>query len=201
MKTSSPVRLVDGNNVAEITSDGELRTTETEREHDVFSQYTNIFNATEYVILVSKDNPLFPHKRQGQNGGRIDVTSIYYAIDLAANTTATIRYGVITRINGVNADIKYFAGIPFLTGATKDIKVVSLRGVPSQVKLDFNDAGTLLHGITNSKENNVAAVRTGLALDSPAGSIFPGLGDVILKYEWVGGSSTFATFLFYHNTD
>lgn len=201
MTTSSPVRIVSGNNMVQITSDGELRTTETERENDVWSQYSNTFNSDTYVILISKDNPLFPHKRQGQNGSRIDGTSLYYAIDLAANTTAIIRYGVITRIDGVSADIKYFAGIPFLTGAVKDIKVVSLRGVPSQVKLDFNDAGTLLHGITNNKENNVVAVNTGLTLDSPAGQITPGLGDVIFKYDHTGGSSTFATFIFYHNTE
>lgn len=184
-----------------VTSSGELWTTVTERENDIWAQYGDTYNATTYIILVSKDNLLFPHKIQGQNGSRIDVTSIYYAADLAANTQSTISYGVITRINGTNADLKFFAGIPFETGAVKDIKVQSLRGVPSQVKLDFNNAGVLQHGITNNEENNVAAVNTGITLNSPAGLITPGLGDVVLKYAHTGGSIIFATFLFYHNSD
>ena len=201
MRRSDPVRIVGGNYEAAITDSGELNVTVTERENDVWTQYAGAFSATTYIVLISKDNNLFPHKRQGQNGKRIDITSAYYAIDLAANTTAQIKIGVITRIDGTNADIKYAIGIPFLSGASKTVLVETLRGVPSQVKLDFNDAGTLLHGITNIKEANIAAVNTTANLGSPAGNIKPGLGDVVLKYEHTNGSSNVGIFLFYHNTD
>jgi hypothetical protein len=185
---------------AELTEDGEMWTTVTERENDVFSVYSEAgLNADKYIILVDRDNSAFPHIIQGQSYDRIDVTSIYYTIDLGANTQAQLLIGVVVRIDGVNADIDYFAGIPFQNGATQEDRVVSLRAVPSQVKLDVN-GGHLLHGITNLREANVAAVNTGASLDSPAGagSVNPARGDVIMKYDHTGGSSDLAIFTFYH---
>lgn len=184
-----------------FTADGEIWATETERENDVWAQYAGSYAVDTYVIIISKDNIAFPHKLQGQNGDRIDVTSIYYAIDLAASTRATLKFGVITRIDGTNADIRYFGGVPFLSGVTQETLVQPLRGVPSQVKLDFDNNGILQHGVTNDVETDVGAINTGLTLASPVGVITPGLGDVILKYEHVAGSSDVAVFVFYHNSD
>jgi hypothetical protein len=185
---------------AELTDDGEMWITETERENDVFAVYSETgLAATKYIALVDLDNALWPHRIQGQPTDRIDVTSIYYSLDLAVNTKGQLLFGVVARINNVNADIEYFAGLPFLTGAQQADQVVSLRAVPSQVKLDLN-GDTLLHGITNLREENVAAVRTGLALDSPngAGTVNPAKGDLILKYEHSAGTTAFAVFAFYH---
>lgn len=199
---SSPVRLENsGRRDGLITTSGELWVTVTERENDVWAQYAALFSSTTYIVIISKDNPLFPHKRQGESGERIDITSAYYSIDLSANTEATIKLGVVTRIDGTNADIKYFIGLPFLSGASKEVIVESLRGTPSQVKTDFNNAGVLLHGVTNDQETNIAAVNTGISLDSPVGNISPGLGDIVIKYERIAGSANLAMFLFYHNTN
>lgn len=182
------------------TEDGELWTTATERENDVWSVYAeNGLNADKYVILIDLDGPAFPHVRAGQKANRVDSTSIYYTLEVAVNTSAQLFIGVINRIDGTDADICYFAGIPFLSGAQQEDRIISLRGVPSQVKLDCAE-GVLGHGITNLKELNVVAVNTGITLDSPegAGSITPGVGDIILKYDHTAGSSNFAIFVFYH---
>jgi hypothetical protein len=176
--------------------------TSTERETDVFSQYAELgVAASKYVIMVDKDNAAFPHLLQGQGQNRIDVTSIYVALDAAVNTSGTLRIGVIRRIDGTDADIWYIAGIPFLATTTQFI--LSLRGVPSQVKLDMGGSSgiQLLHGITNSEETSIAAVNTVTALDSPAGvsSVFPAVGDVIAKLDYVsGGAFNIGLFLFYH---
>jgi hypothetical protein len=188
-----------GGYVPALTEDGEVWTTVTERETDVFSQYSELGVATtKYVIMVDKDNVAFPHRLQNQGIARIDITSVYIALDAATNTGGTLRLGVIRRIDGTDADIWYFAGIPFLATTTQFI--LSLRGVPSQVKLDMN--GTqLLHGITNSEETSIAAVNTATALDSPqsAASVFPAVGDVIAKLEHAsGGAFNVGIFLFYH---
>jgi hypothetical protein len=186
----------------ELTNDGELWTTVTERENDVFSQYAEAsVAASKYVIMVDKDNVAFPHLLQGQGQNRIDVTSIYVALDAAVNTSGTLRIGVIRRIDGTDADIWYIAGIPFLATTTQFI--LSLRGVPSQVKLDIGGpSGTqLLHGITNSEETSIAGVNTVTALDSPAGvaTVIPAIGDVIAKLEHVsGGAFNIGLFTFYH---
>jgi hypothetical protein len=179
------------------TEDGEIWTTETERENDVWSVYQDTFSSDTYFILIDIDNPDFPHRLQGQPTGRIDLTSIYYTLDVAVNTTATILYGVICRIDDTNADIEYFASIPFVIGATQQDQVVVLRAVPSQVKLDLVGC-TPQHGITNVNERDVAAVNTGTDLASPAGNVKPGMGDLIVKYDHSSGSALFGTFVFYH---
>jgi hypothetical protein len=188
-----------GAQTARCTEDGELWTTVTEREDDVFSQYSEVgVGASKYVIMVDKDHASFPHILQEQPINRIDVTSLYIALDAAVNTNGVLRIGVVRRIDGTDADIWYVMGIPFL--ATTNQFIVSLRGVPSQVKFDLN--GTqLLHGITNSEETNVAAVNTLTTLDSPLGvnTVIPDVGDVIAKLEHVsGGSFNIGMFIFYH---
>jgi hypothetical protein len=185
-----------------LTEDGELFTTVTERESDVFSQYSEAaIAATKYIALIDRDNPLFPHVIQGQGTGRVDVTSLYIALDAAVNTSGILNVGVISRIDGTDADIWYMLGVPFLATTTQF--VLSLRGVPSQVKLDTVN-GVLQHGITNSQELNVAAVNTATVLDSPlsAASVTPDVGDVIAKLEHVsGGAFNVGMFVFYHGHD
>jgi hypothetical protein len=185
--------------VATITEDGEIWTTATERENDVFTQYAEIgIAATKYIVMIAKGNVSFPHLLQGQENSRIDITSAYIALDAAVNSKGIIRIGVVRRIDGTDADIWYVTGIPFL--ATTNQFIVSLRGVPSQVKLDL--AGTqLLHGVTNSEETSVAAVNAVTLLDSPLGAstCIPAVGDVIAKLEYTsGGAFNIGLFLFYH---
>jgi len=191
----TPVYLAN----AQITADGELWTTVTERENDVFVSYSETgIAATKYIVLVDRNGVAYPHNIQAQGQDRLDITSIYYALELSVNASILFSYGVITRIDGTNADIQYFTAIPKLTGANQADEIVSLRGVPSQVKLDFNASGVLQHGLTNLAETNVAGVNTGTALSSPEGTTLPGLGDFIVKVTVSGGSCTFGTFIFYH---
>jgi hypothetical protein len=120
------------------------------------------------------------------------------ALDAAVNTNGILSIGVISRIDGTNADIWYILGIPFL--ATTNQFVVSLRGVPSQVKLDLV-GGVLQHGITNNQETDVTAVNTATPLDSPLGAatVTPAVGDVIVKLTHTsGGSFNIGMFIFYH---
>lgn len=182
-----------------LTEDGEVWTTVTERENDVFSQYSESgIDTTKYIILIDKDNTSFPHIIQGQSADRIDIGSMYIALDAAVNTNGILSIGVVRRIDGTNADMWYMLGIPFLATTTQFI--LSLRGTPSQVKLDL-DGIQLLHGVTNNEETSIAAVNTGTSLDSPLGSstIIPAVGDVICKLEHVsGGAFNIGIFAFYH---
>lgn len=186
----------------QITEDGEIWTTVTERENDVFSQYSESgIDATKYIVLIDKDNVSFPHLLQGQDQSRIDITSLYVALDAAVNTNGVLNIGVINRIDGTDADIWYMLGVPFLATTTQF--VLSLRGTPSQVKLDLGGpTGTqLLYGVTNNQEANIAAVNTATLLDSPLGAstIVPAKGDVICKLEHVsGGAFNIGIFAFYH---
>ncbi len=197
IEQAKPVIVVGGSVPAAITEDGEMWTTTTERENDVASIYQTTLTATKYFLLISKNNPNFPHIIQGQPTNRIDISSMYYALDVPANGQGSIAIGVITRIDGANADIKNVFGIPFFNAA-KVVVVDSLRGTPSQVKFDFDDSGVLQHAVTNIAENNVAAVNLAVNLDSPIGNISPGLGDIIIKYTHTNGTTPFTVFAFYH---
>lgn len=197
----TPISILDpasGRAVA-MTEDGEMWTTVTERENDVFSQYGEAaLAATKYVIMVDKDNAAFPHLLQGQGNDRIDITIIFLVVDAAINTNGVLNLGTITRIDGIDADISYLLAIPFLATTTQFI--ASFRGTPSQAKMDCLN-GVLQHGITNNEEANVAAVNTGITLDSPlgAGTITPNIGDIILKMEHIsGGAYNAGVFIFYH---
>lgn len=191
--------LLQGNGA--FTEDGEQWNTVTERENDCWIQYQVLLeSADSYHLLVSKDNSLWPHKIQGQAGTRIDVTSMYYAATIEDNTEAAILVGIVTAIDGTDATIRYMAGLPFYK-ISKEVIISSLRGVPSQVKCDFDGSGVLQHGLTNTVETGVAAVNTVTALPSPGGNVVPGLGDIVTKFDYTGGTISFAIFVFYHNND
>lgn len=188
---------------AKFTSDGELWITGIAQEDDVFVVYTEAtLNATKYIDLIDLNNALWPHCIQDHGTHCAYISSIHYSLDVGPNSKGCLKYGVITHINATNADICYFLSIPFLTGVNQEDRIVSIRGVPSQIKLDINDVGCLRHGLSNMRET-VAAVNTGVTLDSPAGknTITPIKGDVILKYEHSAGSIDFATLLFYHGQE
>lgn len=194
---SDPVRIKKGGQYeANVTDDGEIWTTVTERENDVGVVYVeDAIAASKYVLLVDLDNATWPHRLQGQQINRADISSMIVAIDAIVNGEGRFRLGVITRINGVNADITYFSDFPFIATTTQ--LIANFRGTPSQVKTDLLD-GTPQHILSNSEETNVVALNTATPISSPNGNVAPGLGDIVLKLEQSAGSYNVYTFLFYH---
>lgn len=196
-----PVVLCNTSGIpAAITEDGELWGTRTETENDVWASFIGTLSASFYGIMVSKDNSDFPHKKLGQDGERLDITNIYFILDIGAGASGTIRMGIIRRIDGTDADIDYFMYLPFEGGVAKSLVIQQLNGGSSQLKTDISNGG-LLHGITNNSELNVAAVNTVTLLPSPGGNIIPGLGDLAFKYEHGGGTTNVNLFVFYHNNN
>ena len=166
---------------ARITSDGELATTNTEKERNLSIHYQNsAIAATEYSVLVDlSDTSGFPH----DSTGRIDFSFLKVDIEKsAANVIGEVEIGLITRIDGTDADIDYLYGFQFLKGSETILSEI-INYAPSQLKFA---AGRY---ITNVTETNVAAVNTGASLDSPNGSISPGLGDIIIKQAYTSGGN------------
>ncbi len=197
---NDPVRIKGTSGyVAEVTDKGEVWTTVTERENDVWVSYgKSAVAATAYVIMVDRDGLHFPHKLQGQGDARVDCSMMDVVVDAGVSTQGRLKLGIVTRVDGVNADIKYFIDFPFEVGKTGIM--ATFKATPSQLKSD-SESGVLQHGLTNVVENGVAAVNTGVALDSPRGAatVIPAVGDIIAKLEFTGGTSynVFMT-LFYH---
>jgi len=177
---------------AKVTSDGELAVTSTERERNNGLHYQNLaIGATEYSVIVDlSDTTNFPHT----STGRIDISWLKAEIEKASSTAVgEVELGVITRIDGTDADIDYLWGLKFLKGTTIQFGEI-INYAPSQLKFAASKY------ITNVSESNVAAVNTGASLDSPFGNISPGLGDVVVKQTWVSGTAyDFDLEMMYHS--
>ena len=175
-----------------VTSDGEMAVTSTERERNVLVHYQNpAIAATEYSILVDlSDTTNFPH----DTTGRIDISWMKVDVEKSAtNVIGEVEIGLITRIDGTDADIDYLYGVQFLKGSETIIQEV-MNYQPSQLKFA---AGRY---ITNVSETNVTAVNTGASLDSANGSIAPALGDVVIKQLYTsGGNYDLDIELLYHS--
>lgn len=182
---------------AQVTSDGELATTVTERERNNFVRYKeNGINSTRYCVLVDLSDTInFPHDQTG----RIDVSCLSDQIDKPANAQGSIAVGVIAAINGTQATIFYASGIFF--DNSSDTHLTRDRNFsPSQMKLGVS-GGKLTRGITNDSETTTA-VNTGVTLSSPRGSntVTPAVGDVVIKFTHTAGSAWNAgIFALYHS--
>lgn len=191
------LKMVFGNALfpAAASPDGELLITETERERDVWVNYgkSNV-QSSGYVLLIDKsDNVNWPHDELG----RIDLTSVSLSVDRENNSVGYWRIGVITRIDGTNADVRYVRGITFAKSDERAI-IRDRRESPTQIKLSIVD-GELTRILTNFKEDDVAALNTATPIESVTGTnTIPGLGDVIAAYSVSTAQSNLATSISYH---
>jgi hypothetical protein len=180
----------------QITKQGELLTNTLASNKSVSSLY-DIQGVTSdtYAILVDlSDTTNFPH---GDTGGLcIDAYSI--TAELASNSVGQIKVGVITRIDGTDADISWLGVAPFTVSATRRFNQ-SLNVQPGCINCMVT-GGNLAGAITSDSSASVTAVNTGITLGSPNGSITPGLGDIIAIFDHTSGSGWDAVVsLLYHS--
>ncbi len=184
-----------GNNQfpASASDDNELLTTVTERERNVFVAYAkqNVA-ANGYAVLVDlSDTTNFPHSRVG----RIDLSATYFQVDKQQNATGAVRLGVITRVNGTDADVTFVQGVRFDKSNERHINR-DRNYAPSQLKLGV-EAGSANRAL-GVNETGITAINTGLTLDSPAGAVTPAVGDVVIGWEQGTANFDFAVSAFYH---
>lgn len=175
-----------GTNAAKISSEGEVATTNSEKERNVFAAYgqSNI-QATTYAILVDLSDTT--HWKHDQTG-RIDLSYISMQVDRAANSVGTLYVGIVTRVDATNGDISYIRTLQFQNNSETHLLRTD-NFSPSQYKLGVV-GGSFNSGIITNKESNISAVNTVTALNSPLGTatVIPAVGDMIIKYEHTSGS-------------
>lgn len=178
------------------SNENEILTTTTERELDVFvGRPESNVTASKYAILIDlTDTTGFPHTETG----RIDITATYFLIDRNASAQGYVRLGLITRIDGTDADIDYFSGVTFNNASDRTI-VRDRRFSPSQLKMSVS-GGAPTGFVTGFQETNVTAVNTGTALDSPLGTatVTPAVGDIVIAYGHTAGSYNASVSATYH---
>lgn len=169
-----------------MTDDGEIYTTDTEKELDVLSCYGSTgVTSTSYVILVDlSDTTNFPHL----STGRVDITSVCMMIDKESNTNGHMYVGYVTAISSVSADIQYVSGLLFDKSSDTSMREVDSM-IPSQIKGSITN-GLLDHAVTNHYTSGTTMVNTATALNSPLGAstVTPGVGDIIATMVNISGA-------------
>ncbi len=196
----NPVALVSSKDPrlsATITDDGELLTTETEREENVCSRYAaTAVGATLYVVMVDLSDMANFHLTAN---GRVDISAITVGIDRAANSVGAVNIGVVTRVDATNGDISFFSGTTFVNVSDTSL-YRSINLAPSQMKCGVR-SGIPTRFVTNDKLTNSTAIQSDVALNSPLGdaTVFPAVGDIVAQFLYTSGTAYNATVrLFYH---
>lgn len=190
----------DGTGYANVTltDKRELLTNTYASTRAVTATYENAaVAATTYVLLVDASNTggEWPHTAT-TTGLCLDAYSA--SVDFATGTaSAVVRLGVITRIDGTDADISYIVSTRLGVQNANDSVTVYENYQPACILFD-PDAGTPVGSITNAKDSAVVAINTGAAIPSPAGTTVPGLGDIILKLEYVADTYAANVRVVYH---
>lgn len=189
---SHRVRFVNGGTaqtsfkLLTVTSEGIYPFVQSDRDDPRFVPLllTSSALGVQYFGLVDlSDRVNFPHSEVG----RIDLTAVYLQADRDQNGSGSLRVGVVTRVNGTNADIAYVAGITFQKSDTR--RIVRDRDFADAIQLG-QSGGNLTRALA-SKELNVAAVNTGVSLAGPQGLSFtPAVGDLVVRAENTAGTFT-----------
>lgn len=180
-----------------VTEDGELMVAQTPQERNVAIGFSkDDVSATSWALLIDlSDTANFPH----DSTGRIDVSNIFMQVDRDNTSTGRVQLGVITRVNGTNADVSFFFSIMFNKNNQGYIERDN-NFPPSQIKLGVIN-GTTPYYVTNSTESNVSAINTGTALDSPRGTstVTPAVGDIVVKFVRGAGTYNASVRVLYHS--
>jgi len=164
-----------------VTEDGEMATTVTESERNVYAVFHDDsigVGNTDFVLIDRDDTVNFPHS----DLGRIDVSTFnLHLAQLSGNSDGEFLIGVITRIDGVDADIKWAFVVDFNLPNNKDLRE-DFNFAPSQLKFEV-DSGNTTRIITNYSSLNDSSFNTGTPMSSPRGAatVTPGVGDVVCR--------------------
>jgi hypothetical protein len=162
----------------EVTDDGELMTTVTERENNVTIRIagTTVGTGSFWFGLIDlSDTVNWPHA----NAGRIDVTAIGLNVDKAGTTQGQLGLGVLTRVSAVSSDVEIIGGYSFLNNDTTSfLDIFNLS--PAQLKCSVANGRT-----DRIKTNSLVANVTAINSSSPTLSYgshtwVPAVGDLVL---------------------
>jgi len=154
---------------------------------------SNITTSSWAVLIDLSDTVNWPHK----NTGAIDLDFVSIQVDKPNATTGSLSVGVVTRVDGTNADITIVRGLSF-SNASENSLIRASNFNPFRVKCDVVN-GIMPYFPTNTKLLATTEVQSDVALDSHRGAatVFPAVGDVLIRFShtagtaWVGAVSVF----------
>ena len=179
------------------TPNGEAWTTVTERENGVWAALVgsqNTATTTWNGLVDLSDTVNFPH----DHTGRLDMSFIRLSSDKAKTARGSVSFCIVTRIDGVSADLVCFANGSFLENDTPTIEI-NVNLAPIQVKTDITNQ-RLARFKTNAVLLGVTAVNTGVTLPGPGTNFTPDVGDLLVRIiTTTGGSLNYVAAVNYHS--
>lgn len=157
-----------------------------ERDEPVFIAYqkTNVSASTYAVLVDLSDRDSFPHN----DIGRLNLFSTFFFVEKGNNTAGAIQLGVITRIDGTDADVSFVQGVSFNSADARSFARDRILTHPIRLG---QSAGELTQASTQFKSVNIADINSATALDSPMGddTVTPAVGDLVVLFSHTGGAS------------
>lgn len=139
-------------------------------------------STTQYKIMVDlSDRATFPHHFTG----RTELHSVFFFVDKGANTVGQVQLGVITRIDGTDADIVFVQGVSFSSSSDRSFSRDRIYNAP----ILLGQSGGNLTRSAGVKETGITAVNTGGTLQTPFGTATPAVGDLIVRYTYTSGAA------------
>lgn len=181
---------------ASTSDDNELIVTNADRQYNDYVAYSESgVSSSGYALLIDlSDTVNFPH----ENTGALAMSSTYFQVDREQNSTGSVVIGVITRIDGTDADVTYFQGVTFNKSSERSI-VRDRNFSPSQIKLGVI-GGEAIHIATTGIATGITAINTGITLPTPVGTATPAVGDIVVSWSQAAANFDFSVSGFYRST-
>jgi hypothetical protein len=146
--------------------------------------------ATAYFMGIDLSNTTDYHHVAGT--GIVLVQSIGKAFKSSAGSKWSVQLLVVTRVDGTDADLVI---LPQASLALRDTSKLAIDEQVVDLFPHFADltvsGGKLAKSLSNSTEENVAAVNTGVTLEDAAGNtVAPAVGDLLIRVLNVSGGGT-----------
>jgi hypothetical protein len=155
--------------------------------------------STQYILLIDLDNTGSDWPHDG-TATAIDLDHLSVSAVFAnGSAEAVVRLGVVTRIDETDADIMWIVNRRLGTQSSNNTITISDNYQPSSVHFE-QSGGRAVGALSSVTDSNLAAVSTFTSLDSPAGLVEPGLGDVIMMLEYVAHTYAADVSVLYHAT-
>lgn len=175
---------------AGITDDGELFTNTLASDRQTQATYAaGTLTGKTYVVLVDLSAQI--------NTGHASLDNIAITCNFTTNnSSSTIKIGVITRVDGTNADISYLITAPFSAANANTFLSYINNFQPSAARFEV-DSGVLVRAFTNDTETTTG-VNTGATLASPNGVVTPAVGDIVISFGHTGNDYNANVSCVYH---
>lgn len=179
---------------------GALLTTQRQEDKGIFSAISATLTtaSTAWRMLVDlSDTDTYGHDPLDY----IAISKLVLTIDKSTNARGSFSVGVITRIDGTDADVLFFAGVPFNNSDAQRI-AFDRTYAPDLIKAYVDGDGNTPFLVTSAVVTGITAINTGGTLVGSQGNVTPAVGDIVAR--WVLDAGT--TFLgaaqaYYHSRD